>query len=685
MSMIQSPLPLVFLGDLSDYRDGLDNYASGRWSEDRWKTFRLRFGIYAQRQAQSYMIRSKIPGGRLSFAQARTAAAANEAHCGSDIHLTTRQDLQFYFLKLHATPTFLEALYRGDITTREASGNTFRNVVACPLAGICPHERTDAGKVAEILSTNWIRHPLVQHMPRKFKTTVSGCAHDCGASAIDDLGFIATSRNDRQGFKVVAGGGLGNRPHTAVVVEEFVEPEDLSAVQEAFARLHHAHSNRENKNVSRIKFLVDRYGEEGFVALFKEQFAAIKALNGGQSENISWRDPSAEGSPPSLHDGVIAQHDGRIAIVVRPPLGMIDSNRLVALTNIAEELAAVEFRLARDQNFLVVGLPEENRAAFLARTKGLGLEAGVRGNILSNLVSCPGTSTCTIGITNSNALAGEILKDKDGFGETPETTIRISGCHNSCGQHHIGDFGLHALAKKINGKSAPHYQFHIGGDASQAQAFGLAGPVVPARLARAALKKLIGAYSKNRNESQSVRQWVEKIGIEGLETLLQEFTAGGYNTQDPSLLLDVGSDETFFPPLTATGECAAAAVVGEYLSDLAETASLDISRHLAVNNRTAAIDAARDAGAFALKRVLLIAGIEHKNMDIAVLRADFMRRFGGNPLAVSALDGFFVALANAQQGEAPHTWQKAVRNWLIIAGDLAETLIPEDQPMKAPA
>jgi len=685
MTTSKFPLSFVFPGDLSDYRNGLNQYAGGHWSEDRWKTFRLRYGIYAQRQTGTYMVRSKMPGGRLSFNQARAAAFANKAHCGGDVHLTTRQDFQFYFLQLQSTPAFLEALHNGGITTREASGNTFRNVVACPLAGICPHELVDAGKVAENLSMNWIRHPLVQHMPRKFKTTVSGCAHDCGASAIDDLGFIAITRNERTGFKVVAGGGLGNRPHTAIVVKEFVEAEDLSAVQEAFARLHQSHSDRDNKNVSRIKFLVDRYGKDGFVALYREHFAAIKVLPRRQNVTTPWRVPTGVGAPPELSDGIISQHDGRVAVVVRPPLGMIDSSRLMALTDIAEGLDGEEFRLTRDQNIMVVGLPEKNRAAFISRVNKLGFEAGVKANVLSGLVSCPGTSTCPIGITDSNALAREIHEDKSGFDSLPETHVRISGCHNSCGQHHIGDFGLHALAKKINGKSAPHYQFHVGGDGRRPDALGVTGPIVPARLAQPALKKLIGAYAQARVKTESVRQWVERIGEDGLQALLQEFTADGYDAQNVSLLLDVGSDERFFPPVTATGECAASAMVGEYLSDLAQTAMLDISRQLAVGKRTAAIDAAQEAVGFALKRILLIAGVDDKNLDIAGLRTKFEGRFSGNPHAISTLNGLFKVLANAQEEDVSKSLTEAVKNWLLLANDLAEALIPDVQPMAAPA
>ncbi len=677
----QHSYPIVSKDDLSEYREGLDKFASGRWDEDRWKTFRLRFGIYAQRQSEAYMVRAKMPGGRLSFSQARAAAAANAKYCGSDIHITTRQDFQFYFVGLEQTPTLLEALNEGGITTREASGNTFRNVVACPLAGICPQERIDAMKVAENLSANWIRHPLVQHMPRKFKTTVSGCAHDCGTSAIDDLGFIAVNEAGRKGFKVVAGGGLGNRPHTAIVVEEFVQAEDMPAVQEAFARLHHGHSNRENKNASRIKFLVDKYGEEGFISLFKEQFAQIKNLERRKSAQVLWRSPKLEETPPSVGEGVIEQHDGLLAIVVRPPLGMLDSERLLTLSDIAEELGAKEFRLTRDQNIMVVGLPEESRASFIARVKELGFEVGSKGDALSDLVSCPGTSTCPIGITNSNALASDILADREIFADLPKTAVRISGCHNSCGQHHIGEFGLHSLAKKINGRSAPHYQFHVGGDGTRKDAIALAGPIVPARLAKPALKTLVREYDATRGDNENVRGWIDRIGIDALSDILKAYTADGYDAEDPNLLLDVGSDDRFFPPITATGECAASAVVGEYLSDLAETALSDVSRYSLAGDKSGAAYSAKEAVSLSIRRLLLIVGSEEKSLSYGALLESFQAKFGGNPHAVSALNVALGAIAEGDDDESVD----AIENWLVAADELAETLIPGAVPVTVPA
>ncbi len=668
--------PLVSRSDAAEYRAGLDLFARGRWDEDRWKTFRLRFGVYAQRQTDRYMVRAKLPGGRLGFDQARAAARANGRYCGGDLHITTRQDFQFYFLDLPSTPAFLDALEQGGVTTREASGNTIRNVVACPLAGICPKQRIDAGEVAEFLSRAWLRHPLVQHMPRKFKTTVSGCEADCGASAIDDLGFIATEQDGVNGFRVVAGGGLGNRPRKAVVVADFVLAEDLAAVQEAFARLHHEHSNRANKNASRIKFLVDRFGEEGFAAAFREQFAKVRNTGALPVADIEWRTPASEGPPPSIRDGEIVQPDGRLAIVVRPPLGMIGSDRLLALTDLAEDLGAAEFRLTRDQNILVIGLPAENRSRFLSRVEALDLEAGADRDALSNLVACPGTSTCTIGITNSNALAREMREDREAFAGLPETAIRISGCHNSCGQHHIGDFGLHALAKKINGRSAPHYQFHFGGDGAS-RTLAETGPVVPARLAGRALKTVIAAYADGRHDGESVGDWVRRLGVETVSSLLEAYTAEGYDGQDPDLLLDVGSAKRFFPPLSASGECAAFAVVGEYLSDLAETALEDISRRRAAGDEEGAGAAAKEAISHAMRRLLLIAEVDHEGLDFEAMREAFTGAFGGHPVAMAALNGAVEKMGSDAAAE--------VAGWLSVAGDLAESLIPGAYPISASA
>jgi sulfite reductase (ferredoxin) len=630
--------PLARVADADGYRDALANFKSGKWDPERWKGFRLRFGIYAQKQADVYMVRTKFPGGRLSFDQARTLAEANRKFGKSDIHITTRQDIQFYFVTLDGTAGLLDYLYRNGVTTREASGNTLRNVTSCPLAGVCPHEHVDAGAVAQRLSAAWLRHPLVQHMPRKFKAAISGCSFDCGATSIDDLGFIATTKDGRQGFTVLAGGGLGSRPRAALVLSDFVEEEDLPAVQEALARLHHRYSNRKKKMASRIKFLVDRFGEEVFTQAFLKEFEITKQRLQRPWEPLQWRTPTSDETPPPLPGGRIDQHDGGVGVVVRPDLGMLDSDRLDALADLAEKAGALEFRFTRDQNIVAVGLSKKSVDDFIQAVQGLGFRVGNDDdNAAANLVSCPGTSTCPIGITNSNGLSRDILADKDSFKGLPEVRLRISGCQNSCGQHHVGDIGLHGVAKKIDGVSAPHYRIHLGGEATKAGAIGFEGPLVPALYAKTALKLLLEDYAKNKKESETVRHWANRMGNKHINGLLEAISTG-FDRNDPSLFTDQGDDSHFTPPLTAEGECAATAVLGEYLDDQARSERLNIFRAAQTGEFDESLKAGRLGILWAARRLLLIDGIELADEDAGSAIEEVKNRYAAQPQIVVPLN-----------------------------------------------
>ncbi|MEE8393619.1 MAG: nitrite/sulfite reductase, partial [Rhodospirillales bacterium] len=609
-----NPEPLSCIKDFEEFRAGLNNFRTGKWHVDRWTTFRLRFGIYAQKQNSMHMVRMKVPGGRISFDWARAIALACRQHCRPEVHLTTRQGIQFYDVTLDRLADLQKAIFSAQMTTREASGNTFRNVTACPMAGFCPREHVDAGAVAQRLSATWLRHPLVQHMPRKVKTAVSGCEMDCGATSIDDLGFLARLKDGQHGFKVVAGGGLGNQPRAAIQLLDFVGEEEMPAVQEALARIHHRFSNRKKKMASRLKFLVDRLGEEEFRNLFLEEFERLGKLPHRPWRPLEWRTPDDD-QGPHIPGGRIEQHDGTFALVVRPRLGMLSSDDLEKLTGLAEESGADEFRITREQNIIVVGVPSSSLDDVLGEIRGLGLKADERPDGAGDVVSCPGTSTCPIGITNSRALAEEILADADSFLELPETRVRISGCHNSCAQHHVGDFGFHGVAKKIGGRNAPHYQVHLGGELDRPGFTALQGPLVPARHVKKALAILLGDYAATRKEGQSVRQWAQGKGQEGIERLLTPVTAGGDGGGDgggdPDLLIDVGGDRPFLPPVTAVGECAAGAVVGEFLDDMARVGRLDIDRHLAAGDIKSALGAGKNALIASAKRLLLVIGAEH--------------------------------------------------------------------------
>ncbi|MDH5749891.1 MAG: nitrite/sulfite reductase [Rhodospirillales bacterium] len=664
--------PLVSLADLEEFQAGLRSFKQGRWHEDRWKTFRLRFGIYLQLQAEKYMVRAKLPGGRVTFAQARAIAAVNRDHAGGDIHLTTRQDVQFYFLPLDGLSAFLGSLYRGGITTREASGNTFRNTTACPLAGSCPHEHVDARSVAERLSTTWLRHPLVQHMPRKFKTAVSGCEHDCGLTRIDDLGFIARRKEGRNGFRVVAGGGLGTHPRAAIEIFDFVPEEDLPAVQEAFARVHHGHSDRNNKNRSRIKFLVDKYGEEKFRALLHAEFENVRALPQSAWQPLSWRDARQDdGSPPRLR-GAVLQPNGLFAVVVNVPLGLISSDRLDALTDLAERTGASELVLTRDQNMVLLDVPPAALQDVIAGARKIGFDAGGAPAPLDDVVACPGVATCPIGITNSQSFAQSLLDSRADFAGLPDAKIRISGCHNSCGHHHLGDIGLHGIGKKIGGRHAPHYQLHLGGSQTR---HGVPGPVIPARNAKAAVNRLLQAMLDTRADGESVRAWTERLGRDGIKDILLPFLAdeGG---NDAGLHFDIGSENVFAPPVTAAGECAAGAVVAEHLADLAVVSRQNLLRAATAGETHLAFVYGRQALLFPARRLLAISGANEKESENPEQILDTVReRWRHDQALIDALEGAVDALAGAAVEGKPDDAEPALAAWQRHADRTVEKIL----------
>ena len=655
--------------DIREFRAGLDDYQSGRWFADRWKTFRLRFGIYEQRQSGQHMVRAKVPGGRLSFDQARAIAHANGQNAGGDIHITTRQGVQFYFVPETGLAGLLADLHDGGVTTREASGNTFRAIVACPHAGACSEQLTDAATVAGQLTSAWLRHPLTQHMPRKFKTSVSGCAKDCGLGGIDDLAFIATEKDGEKGFRVLSGGGLGIAPAHAVEVFDFVTEHDLVRVQEAFARLHQKQSNRTNKNRARIKFLVKRLGVETFVARVREEFDALKGLDGGDLSGAALDAPAWAALDWRAYKG-----EGRTAVEVETPLGWLSSAQLAGLADLAEHAGGSELRLTRTQNIIAQGLDAAGAEAFVAGARKLGLDASGRSHALAKLVACPGASTCAIGITDSFALA-ESLHDAGGeFTGLPEVSLRLSGCHNSCGHHHIADIGFHGQAKKVDGKPAPHYQLHLGGSPER---HGVVGPVISAHRVKAALRLVLEAIKADRREHESVRDWAERLGAETIAEILAP-VLDDQGKDAAKLRFDIGADTVFAPPATASGECAAGAVVAEHLVDLARLARLDAVRAARAGRDGEVSAHLGEALEAPLKRLLVIAGEDAPDTPGA-REAAVRGQWSHDTVLLAALDDARRALDDADLDlalPALAVWQVAAdleveRILATVAGDVA--------------
>ncbi|MBC7907731.1 MAG: nitrite/sulfite reductase [Rhodospirillaceae bacterium] len=638
VAQVNQAEPLARMSDLAEYRVGLQHYLAGDWDDERWTAYRTRYGVYGQKQPGVQMIRIKVPGGVLPVSWLRAISAVNREYAVGDGHITTRQDIQIYYVPLKRTPDLLEYLYSNGVTTREAGGSTLRNMNACALAGACPRELVDAGRVAEVLARSWIRNPLVQHMPRKAKFSVSGCGTDCGHSALHDLAFIAVEKDGAKGFRVTAGGGLGALPRAAIDVLPFVTEDDLPAVVEAFARLHQRYSNRRDRNASRMKFLVKRFGEQKFVELFTEDFERVRGLPQRAQAKLAWRTPQ-EAPVARAPVGVVEAHDGSKAVVLSVPLGLLSSDQMDRLADIADTAGVTEMRTTRDQNLVLLGVAEEKLAALVAAVKAIGLDVPASADDVPDVVSCPGTTTCRIGINNSQSFARQALASANADPLAKGISVHVSGCQNSCGLHHVADFGLHGMAKKIDGRSAPHYQLHFGGDA-RTGLVGLTGPIVPARLADEALALLRQSYGDAKQTGEGVRAWAERLGKPGLAAILKPLD--GKTTDD--LFIDWGDSNLFPGAPPGKGECAAASGSEELYADLADDGLITLDRAQFAGDEAHARAAGLDAILYAARRLVDVRGVlteDSQTLDevLALVRGTF----AGNDDVLGALNSALAA------------------------------------------
>lgn len=650
--------PLVRLSDLEDYRRGLARHLAGEWDDEKWTAYRVRFGVYGQKQPGVQMVRVKVPGGRLPVGWLKALAAVNRAFAEGDAHITTRQDIQLYHVPLARTADMLEALYAAGLTTREACGNTVRNITACALSGACPRELTDAGRVADALARSWIRHPLVQHMPRKVKVTVSGCATDCGGSAIHDLAFVALERGGETGFRVLAGGGLGSQPRAAVEVLDFAREQDLPVAVEALARLHQRYSDRRNRNAARVKFVVKRFGAEKFSALFREEFSRLKGLSQRPWRPLDWRRPS-EAPVHRTPVGVLDSHAGGKVVVVSVPLGILSSDQMDALHAAALAAGVDELRTTRDQNLAFLGVAVDKVAALADAVRAVGLDVPARAEDAPDIISCPGTTTCRIGITNSQSFAATLAREAEVDAGARTASVHVSGCQNSCGLHHVADFGLHGMAKKIDGRSAPHYQLHLGGDKRTGD-IGLAGPLVPARLAGEAVRLLREAWRDGRAEDETVRAWAERLGKDGLAAVLARLD----DRVDDGWFVDWGEADDFAGPPQAKGECAAPFASDSVLADLADDQLILLDRMVQAGRWVEALAAAEAASVHAARRLLALRGALTEDEQAEIVYASLRGVFADDADVLDALDGLLAERSVALGTGRIESYREAVA-WLV--------------------
>jgi len=401
-------------------------------------------------------------------------------------------------------------------------------------------------------------------------------------------------------------------------------------------------------------------------------------------QKLDWREGDANAPEPVSPGGVIDAHDGGQAVVVHQELGLFTSDELDALADLAEQAGAREFRTTRDQNLVIVGLEKTKVAEVVARVRAMGFSVEDEVGSVPNVVSCPGTSTCAIGITNSQSFGGTIQESVRAYAPKPNLTVKISGCQNGCGLHHVADFGFRGMGKKIAGRNAPHYQIYIGGDERENGHIGLTGPVVPARLAQETLDLLLAGYETGRKRDESVRDWALRLGKDGLTALVKP-VAAKVKGDDEGLFFDYGEDWEFTPPAGRTAECAAGIEDDDLQKDMADDALINVDRALSAGDYAAFSRFARDGFRYAAQRLRIRAGMPGSEDDAdGVVISTLRTAHAGDEDVLGGLDRLIAARAafEGADGKKADADAAALREALAYWIDTADDFI--SRPVAVP-
>jgi sulfite reductase beta subunit-like hemoprotein len=573
--------------DLGELVRQLERFERGEISADEWRAFRLVEGTYDQRQAGDlHMLRTKLPQGVVSAEQLEVLAEVSETRSRGFGHVSTRQNLQLHFVAARGVEAALRRLAEVGITSREACGNSVRNVTACPFGGVGQGELFDATPYAEAITRHLLRHPLSSSLPRKFKIALEGCAEDHAAAAIHDIALFARIRDGRRGFEVRLAGGTATVPVTARPLVEFLPAGEALAVAEAVVRTFHRLGERQNRKAARLKFLVRKLGWEAFQAEVLGELDRVRA-QGAPALPFDPERPPEEGPPaaerpaaPSPEEiearvraqvprgpGIVPEvrpapaspaalaawtrtnvrpqrQAGFVTATVTVPLGDLTSAQLGVVAALARSYADGAVRFTREQDVLLRWVRTADLAALHARlaAAGLGLDGA---GTPADVVSCPGAESCRLAVTASRGLGREVEAHLRAHPEIAAkldgADIKVSGCPNGCSQHHVAAIGLQGSVRKVGEKAVPQYFVLLGGGVSPEGArFGQLTAKIPARRVNRALERLAALYQELRRPGEGAREFFRRLPVAEAKRALADLAELGPESLTSEDLVDLG-------------------------------------------------------------------------------------------------------------------------------------------------
>ena len=565
--------------EIEIYEIQLDRFQAGQVEEATFTEFRLRRGVYGQRDDRSQMIRVKIPFGGLTAAQLEMLADVAEEFSDNIIHITTRQDVQYHYVDINTTAELMRRLASVDITTKEACGNVVRNVTACPLSGVCQDETFDVTPYSKALSAFLLGHPDAQDFGRKFKIAFSGCEeHACGLANMHDIGAVAAVKEVdgevKRGFKLYVGGGLGAVPHQAKIFDDFVPAEELLPISQSICRVFTRLGERRNRNKARLKFVIAKYGIEEFRRQVLEDRETLRHDPAWTAylDNLDAYDESPLKAPTQLNGASkpegfeewyrsnvkLQSQPGYAFVTITLPLGDITADQTRALADISRKYVKDTIRATVEQNIILRWVTMTDLPALYRELKAIGLgDPGAES--LVDITACPGTDSCKLGISSSRGLAAHLRSHFIETGvqnEIKDFRIKISGCPNSCGQHHIANIGFFGSSLRVGGHIAPVYLVLLGGHmVENASSYGLATGKIHANYIPAFIEELTGKYVDEKQDDETFTDYVGRLGKVGIKTILSNYGTIPPYEEAPEFYIDTG-DTKDYQLKTGVGECA---------------------------------------------------------------------------------------------------------------------------------
>ena len=607
--LLAEQIPDVWLSDIDIFENQMELRRQNKIPGKVFAETRLRQGVYGQRYDNGQrhdgittrslnfpegtkgpdtiwdapgMQRIKVPFGGLTAEQLDVMAAIADEYADSILHITTRQDIQFHYIHIDDTPNLMRRLGAVGITTKEACGNSVRNLTACPLAGVCRTQTFDVTPYTQAMADFLLGHDDIQDFGRKFKIAFSGCEHEaCGLVNLHDFGLLARIQDvdgvPTRGFRIYVGGGLGTIPHNAKVLYDFVTEDQILPVVQATARVFARLGEKQNRNRARIKFLVAELGIEEFTRLVDEELptmphddrwtAFLTDLPDYEEKPLKTAVSltTASLSPQYLawaETNTYAQRQaGYYTITINLPLGDISSDQAFKLADIARQYVGDNIRTTVEQNIVLRWVSQADLPAVHEALTAIGLGAAGAGTIV-DITSCPGTDTCKLGIAASRGLAGELrtqLTAKIDSLPAPvkELRIKVSGCFNSCGQHHVADIGFFGNSRRRDSRTVPHFQVVLGGRwRDNGGTYGLAIGAVPSKAIPDTLEAITTRYVAEREGEESFQDWVVRLGKKEIRTMLKPFQVVPAYLENPAFYTDWGDPREFSIGDIGIGECA---------------------------------------------------------------------------------------------------------------------------------